>query len=872
MKTLILTLTLAIAASFAFGTSVTVTNSGNSFSPDTLVITYGDSVFFDLASAHNAIEVSQSTWIVNGNSPLTGGFQTSYGGGYVLPSQLAVGTYYYVCSPHASMGMKGVIIVNSCSTPSTPGTISGNTTVCNGSSNTYSITAVSGATTYTWNLPSGWSGTSNTNTIHATAGSSGGNITVSAGNSCGTSANSTLAVSINSVPNTPGSISGNTTICSGSANSYNISTVSGATSYSWTLPSGWSGTSSTNTINTTAGTTSGNVVVTANNSCGSSSGRTLAVTVNTPPNTAGTISGNPVICSGSSNTYSISTVSSATSYTWTLPSGWSGTSTTNSISTTSNTTSGNVVVTANNSCGSSAARTLAVTVNSAPNTPASISGNSVVCSGSSNTYSVASVNGASSYTWNLPSGWTGTSTTNSISLSAGSVSGNISVIANNVCGSSSAQTLAVTVNSIPNMPDSIRGNLNLCSGSPALYFVPATSGATSYTWTLPSGWKGSSTSDSISVLAGITSGNISVTANNNCGSSSGRAQAVTINSIPATPSAISGNTNICSGSSYTYSVIPVNRATSYSWTLPSGWAGTSTADSIFTTVNSTGGNISVTANNICGSSNPQTLSVKSSSGIPAFPGAISGDTIVCNLSLNSYSVLPVSGAMSYNWTLPNGWTGNSTNNTISVVSNINSGDVMVVAQNGCGSSTAGTLYVTIGGGTALPQPGIISGDSLVCSGSSNVYSVVPVIGAQSYTWTIPGGWSGTSATNSISVLAGSNNGQISVSANNACGASVPQTLALTVNTAPENPGMISGNSHICSSSSNTYRILPVNRASGYTWILPAGWSGTSTTDSVTAQSGMSGGDIIVNAYNVCGISAAETLTVVVNNPRFYHPG
>jgi hypothetical protein len=102
-------------------------------------------------------------------------------------------------------------------------------------------------------------------------------------------------------------------------------------------------------------------------------------------------------------------------------------------------------VSANNACGSSASQTLAVTVTPAPATPGTISGNTTVCSISSNAYSVAETPGATSYTWTLPGGWTGTSTTNSITATASATSGNITVSANNACGSSASQTLAVTV-------------------------------------------------------------------------------------------------------------------------------------------------------------------------------------------------------------------------------------------------------------------------------------------------------------------------------------------------------------------------------------------------------------------------------------------
>jgi hypothetical protein len=49
----------------------------------------------------------------------------------------------------------------------------------------------------------------------------------------------------------------------------------------------------------------------------------------------------------------------------------------------------------------------------------------------------------------LPSGWSGTSTTNSISTTASSTSGTITVTANNTCGSSTAATLPITVNTLP---------------------------------------------------------------------------------------------------------------------------------------------------------------------------------------------------------------------------------------------------------------------------------------------------------------------------------------------------------------------------------------------------------------------------------------
>lgn len=113
MNKLLLSILLFLSSTTGFCTNWIITNSGFTFSPTTITIIIGDDVTFNLDGSHNAVEVSQSTWNANGNTVLPGGFQTAFGGGLVLSSKLGVGTHYYVCSPHASLGMKGVIIVQS---------------------------------------------------------------------------------------------------------------------------------------------------------------------------------------------------------------------------------------------------------------------------------------------------------------------------------------------------------------------------------------------------------------------------------------------------------------------------------------------------------------------------------------------------------------------------------------------------------------------------------------------------------------------------------------------------------------------------------------------------------------------------------------
>lgn len=77
--------------------------------------------------------------------------------------------------------------------------ITGPTSVCEGSSNVYSIDVDDVATSYIWTFPAGWTANGTAPAIVATAGNSSGNIIVATTNSCG-SVSDTLVVTVNPAP------------------------------------------------------------------------------------------------------------------------------------------------------------------------------------------------------------------------------------------------------------------------------------------------------------------------------------------------------------------------------------------------------------------------------------------------------------------------------------------------------------------------------------------------------------------------------------------------------------------------------------------------------------------------------------------------
>ncbi|MEO5583083.1 MAG: CHRD domain-containing protein [Saprospiraceae bacterium] len=107
-------LLLCFASFIASSTTIIIKNTGFTFTPINQNAKLGDTVDFQLDPNMNAIEVSKATYDANGTTS-NGGFQAPFGGGKVVLKTL--GTLYYVCTPHVTLGMKGTIEVSNVVTP-----------------------------------------------------------------------------------------------------------------------------------------------------------------------------------------------------------------------------------------------------------------------------------------------------------------------------------------------------------------------------------------------------------------------------------------------------------------------------------------------------------------------------------------------------------------------------------------------------------------------------------------------------------------------------------------------------------------------------------------------------------------------------------
>ncbi len=590
--------------------------------------------------------------------------------------------------------------------PVTPVAITGETVPCVGKTYTFSIPAVEDAANYTWEVPAGWEviGERNGTSITVKPNATAGKVRVNATNNCGTSSFQELDVTpATDIPAAPAAIIGDLNACIGNTVAYNVAPVAGARSYNWEVPQGWTivNGQGTTTITVKVGSGGGAIKVTAENDCGFGSTVTQALTTSsTIPSKPGAITGAAQLCSGSTQVYSIDPVNGASSYRWSFPAGWEILAGQGTVAVTvrSGKTAGQATVAAVNGCGSNISNPLAVTpTDGVPPTPGAITNNNgSFCQYKSDlVFSIAGVTGATSYTWTVPQGWviTAGQGTTRITVIAGTTDGEITVAASNLCGLGTSRTLAVAPQQPLAAPGQIQGPDAPCNrSSEATYTVPAVAGADKYNWTLPSGWtiiSGEGT-NKITVIVVGDGGRIAVKASNACGISTESSKTVTtVNNEPTQPVSINGNAVLCTSRIATFDAAPTPLAATYTWAVPAGWeivSGQGTAH-VTVKVGATKGEISVTADNGCGSSRAAMMVVGT---VPvATISSIRDLSTPCEGLL--YEVAPADNARTYTWSVPEGWVITSGQGTtrITVKPGLGTGQIRVVSNNGvCDSDVA----------------------------------------------------------------------------------------------------------------------------------------------------------------------------------------
>jgi len=100
-----------------------------------------------------------------------------------------------------------------------------------------------------------------------------------------------------------------------------------------------------------------------------------------------------------------------------------------------------------------------------------------------------------------------------------------------------------------------------------------------------------------------------------------------------------------------------------------------------------------------------------------------------------------------------------------------------------------------------------------------------------------------------------------------CSYSACTSVTVTVNALPVGAGMISGVTTVCQGqNSETYTVPDIENATSYIWTLPEGVTGSSLTNEITVDFGLSAvsGDITVKGHNTCGNGVPSSLPIIIN--------
>jgi len=767
-------------------------------------------------------------WKRNG-SDISGATSSAYSAG-------TAGSYTCLVTNACGSTASGTIVVTVVSPVATITAI-GSTTFCTGGLVTLNANTGAGIT-WQWRLNGIAISGATASSYVATAS---GNYTCLVTNACGPIASNTIAVTVNAPPSATITAGGSTTICSGGSVTLSANTGAGL-SYQWNLNGGIIASA---TASSYVAAAAGNYTCVVTNTCGSTSSNAIAVTVNTVPAATITADGPTTFCPGGSVTLNANT-GTGFSWQWLLNGSNIPGATSSSYLAGA---AGNYSCTVTNACGNTTSNIIGVSVSATP--PAAVisaGGSTSICTGGSVTLNANTGTGLT-YQWKLNGSDINGATASSYVATA---VGNYTCVITNTCGSTTSNTITVTVNGPPPATITAGGSTTFCIGGSVTLNANTGTGLT-YQWKLNGGNISGATSSSY--IASVA-GNFTCVVTNNCGGTTSNSIAVTIDPLPTASITAGGNTTICSGGSV---ILNANTGTglTYQWKLNGGNIAGATSTFFSATA---AGNYTCAVTNSCGSTTSNTILVTVNSA-PTATITAGGSTTFC--SGGSVTLNANTGAgLSYQWKLNGGNIGGATSSSYNATA---TGTYTCQVSNACGSPVSNSISVTV---LSIPSsPGVIDGlASGICENTTD-YTIAAVAQASSYTWTVPAGVTinsgqGTTSLN-VTYPPSFSSGSITVNASNTCGTSGTTNLSLTSVLAPA--GTISGLPLVCEHQSYIYAIAPVPGATNYTWTVPskARILQGQGTNQIQVKMFKYGGNITVTASNNCMTSTISVLPVAI---------
>lgn len=442
----------------------------------------------------------------------------------------------------------------------------------------------------------------------------------------------------------------------------------------------------------------------------------VVVTVNPNPNVNITNGATTSICQGASATL---TATGATNYTWST--GGSGASI--NVSPTTNT---QYTVTGIDANGCSNNDVITVQVNSLPTLAANPNATDADCGGSNGALlgATASGNGPFSYSWSNGASTIG-STANLNNVPAGNYY--LTVTDANTCNDQFGP-FNISNPGAPPAPSLTIDDNDPCLGASSVLTASSAASSPVYNWTGPNGFTATGTTVNLTNVTSLESGNycVSVTSAGCTGPSS--CQTITVLNDPLIAVTAAGNdSTICLFNDINLSA---SGADSYTWTGPNNYSGSGSTINIPSAQQANSGYYAVTGidANGCSATDSILISVLQ---LPIVDlAADHANNIYCNGYIAN---LTASGAMSYTWTGPSGFT--SSNSSVTLIS-LDAGDqgyYYVTGTDSEGCANSDSIFLTI----ITNVPAFAPSDTMICPGET---LILYGSGGQTYNWNGPAGY------------------------------------------------------------------------------------------------------------------------------------
>ena len=726
-------------------------------------------------------------------------------GVYVIASP-AITTTYTVTGINAG-GCTGTATQVITIIPTPTISISSTTTnICSGDS--VQLNAA-GANTYTWSPTSSLSASTGSS-INA-GPSSSTTYTVTGKSAGGCTSKDSLAIIVIPTPTvivTPASAG----ICNGDSVVLN---ASGAASYTWSPSTGISATTGTTVTTIPASSTTYTVTGT---SSGCSSNASASITVGSLAVAASATAS--TICAGTSTTI---TGTGAVNYTWSPATGLSATTGAVVIANPAVTTT--YSLTGSSGAGCSDSTTITINVNITP-TVAISPVKASICNGDSVSLTAS---GATTFTWS-PS--TGLGSTTGATVTATPAGSTTYTVTGNSGGCSSTDTVSITVGSIVVTATAV--SPTFCMGGSSV--INAT-GATNYTWS-PSASLSAATGASVTATPSVTT-TYNLTGSSGAGCSDSVQVVITVTSAPVVTVSAT-NDSICSGAA---TILNASGATNYTWS-PSASLDNSTGVTVTATpsINTTYTVYGTIAGG-CSDSATVSITVNTASVVTI---TSSGSDSICNGQNITLTATGTAG--NYLWS--NGGTTSSI--TVSPASSTVYG--VTESSGTCKDSAKQSVYL-------YPQFKVTMSADSSCIGMNAWVNAIPTGGKPGYTYA----WNNGLGTNAgpLTVVPTGPDPYYSCTIKDGCGDVITDSVMLYTYPTPKASFVPIPADTVEAGQFITFQNNSTG-ATSYYWALG---DGTTSTDSMPLHQYNLPGDFIVTlvASNIgCHDSVSDTVWVTQN--------